>query len=70
MNFLSTWYNTWEDAISERLDPSPSWATWDPDFFEYINDGWLSMYYEPLTQREIQESWTRPPYYNDEYYEV
>ena len=75
MNFLETWYDTWVVAITERLDPSPSWATWDPDFFEYINDGWLSMYYEPPTDLERKEEYIKSfsinsnPYYNEKYYD-
>lgn len=42
------WYDTWWIAISERFDPMPEWTRcWEPDFFEYINEGWLDMYYEP-----------------------
>ena len=36
-------------AISERCDSNARVDTMlgTPDFFEYINEGWLDMYYEP-----------------------
>ena len=69
------WYDTWYLAISERLDPTPKWTCWEPDFFEYLNEGWLDMYYEPPTEAEMRASFIQAitpnsnPYYNEKYYD-
>ena len=75
MNFLEQWYDTWWVAICERMDPLHPLASWEPDFFEYINRGWLEMYYVPPTDLEIKEDYIRSfainsiPYYNEKYYD-
>jgi hypothetical protein len=75
LNFLEKWYDTWWWAISERMDPLSPITSWEPDFFEYINEGWLDMYYEPPTDLEIKEDFIRSfainsnPYYNEKYYD-
>ena len=75
MNFLEKWYDTWWWAISERMDPLAPLASWEPDFFEYINQGWLDMYYEPPTELESKEDFIKSfainsiPYYNEKYYD-
>ena len=74
MRLLAEWYDTWAVAIDERLNPCPKWASWEPDFFEYINEGWLDMYYEPPTGPEIKEEYIKSfinsnPYYNEKYYD-
>jgi hypothetical protein len=70
------WYDTWWIAISERFDPMPECLRcWEPDFFEYINEGWLDMYYEPPTEAEMKASFyasitvNSNPYYNEKYYD-
>lgn len=73
MNFLEEWYDTWWIAISERMDPLHPLASWEPDFFEYINQGWLDMYYVPPIGPEIKEEYIKSfinsnPYYNEKYY--
>ena len=40
------WYDTWWLAISERFDSLNSLVSWEPDFFDLINKGWLEMYGE------------------------
>ena len=74
MNFLEEWYDTWWVAICERMDPLHPLASWEPDFFEYINQGWLDMYYEPPTGKELKERYIKSfinsnPYYNEKYYD-
>jgi len=74
MNFLEEWYDTWWVAICERMDPLHPLASWEPDFFEYINRGWLDMYYEPPTGKELKERYIKSfinsnPYYNEKYYD-
>ena len=74
MNFLAKWYDTWAVAIDERLNPCPEWTRgWEPDFFEYINEGWLDMYYEPQEEPTIEEYIkdfiNSTPYYNEKYYD-
>ncbi len=74
MNFLEQWYDTWWWTISERFDPLHSLAEWEPDFFEYINQGWLDMYYVPPTGPELKEEYIKSfsnstPYYNEKYYD-
>jgi len=74
MNFLEQWYDTWWIAICERMDPLHPLASWEPDFFEYINQGWLDMYYEPPTGKELEERYIKSfrnsnPYYNEKYYD-
>ena len=74
--FGGDWYDTWWLAISERFDSLNSLASWEPDFFEYINEGWLDMYYVPPTDLELKEEVIRSmtvnsnPYYNEKYYDV
>ncbi len=69
------WYDTWWLAIYERFNPRPGWAKFDPDFFEYLNEGWLDMYYEPPTDKERREDFIKSitinsnPYYNEKYYD-
>lgn len=65
------WYDTWWLAISERFDSLNSLASWEPDFFDLINKGWLDMYYVPPTEVEDKQSfikWISNPYYNEKYY--
>ena len=68
------WYDTWWLAIAERFDPFPP-RNYAPDFFEYINEGWLDMYYEPPTDQERKEAFIKSimihsnPYYNEKYYD-
>ena len=75
MNFLEKWYGTWWWAIRERMDPLAPLSAWVPDFFEYINQGWLDMYYVPPTEQECKEKWLKSvtinsnPYYNEKYYD-
>ena len=75
MNFLEKWYDAWWWAISERMDPLHPLVSWEPDFFEYINRGWLDMYYEPPTELESKEDFIKSfaypsiPYYNEKYYD-
>ena len=75
MNFLEQWYDVWWVAICERMDPLHPLASWEPDFFEYINQGWLDMYYVPPTDLEMKEDLIKSfavnsiPYYNEKYYD-
>ena len=73
MNFLEKWYDTWWVAICERMDPLNQIADWEPDFFEYINRGWLEMYYEPpeepSKEEYIKSFFNSNPYYNEKYYD-
>ena len=73
MNFLEQWYDVWWVTICERMDPLHPIASWEPDFFEYINQGWLDMYYEPQeepTKEEyIKDFFNSNPYYNEKYYD-
>jgi hypothetical protein len=71
MNFIQQWYDTWWWTISERFDSLNSLASWEPDFFEYINQGWLDMYYTP-PKKQTQEEYIKSfnPYYNEKYYDV
>ena len=67
------WYDVWWLAIAERFDPFPP-RSYAPDFFEYINEGWLDMYYEPPTELERKEEYIKSffnsnPYYNEKYYD-
>ncbi len=57
------------------MDPLHPLAEWEPDFFEYINQGWLDMYYVPPTDEELRSEWLKSvtinsnPYYNEKYYD-
>lgn len=68
------WYDSWWLAIAERMDPDPP-MRFAPDFFEYINEGWLDMYYVPPTDQERKEAFLKSmiinsnPYYNEKYYD-
>ena len=72
--FGGGWYDTWWLAISERFDSLNSLASWEPDFFELINQGWLDMYYVPPTDEDRKQSFIKSitinsnPYYNEKYY--
>lgn len=70
------WYDTWWFAIEERFNPRPIWAKFDADFFDYLNEGWLDMYYVPPTDKERREEFIKSiitvnsnPYYNEKYYD-
>ncbi len=69
------WYDTWWLTIFERFNPKPGWVKFAPDFFEYINQGWLDMYYESPTEEERRENFIKSvtinsnPYYNEKYYD-
>ena len=73
MNFLEECYDVWWWAISERMDPLAPLASWEPDFFELINQGWLDMYYEPQEKPSMEEYIksfiNSTPYYNEKYYD-
>ena len=67
---MMKWYDTWWWAISERFDSLHDLASWESDFFEHINQGWLEMYYQPPTEEEFIKSFLNTnPYYNEKYYE-
>ena len=70
--FGGDWYDTWWLAISERFDSLNSLASWEPDFFEHINQGWLDMYYIPPKKQSMEEYiksfLNTNPYYNEKYY--
>ena len=71
--FGGDWYDTWWLVISERFDSLNSLASWEPDFFDLINKGWLDMYYVP-PKKESKEEFIKSffinsnPYYNEKYY--